>query len=78
MNAAIQAKTLSEQEILRLIRSNERAILDAQNTAHNLCRDNTLLRAELNNRSKKAGLYGVPIGGYPATSIAMLIATKGK
>lgn len=78
MNAAIQAKLMSEQEILRLIRSNERAILEAQNTAHNLCRDNTLLRAELNNRSKKVGLFGVPIiGGYPATSIAV-IASKAK
>lgn len=77
MNAALQAKTMSDSEILRQIRSNERAILESQAKAHNLCRDNTFLRAELNNRSKKAGLYGVPIGGHPVTSIAV-IASKAK
>lgn len=53
MNAAFKAKTMSDNEILRLISSNERAILEAQRKANDLCRDNTFLRAELNNRNKR-------------------------
>lgn len=63
MNAALQAKSMSDQEILRLIRSNEQGILDAQAKAHNLCRDNTLLRAELNNRSKKVRFGTAALNG---------------
>lgn len=77
MNAALQAKTMSDQEILRLIRANEREIVEAQTKAHNLCRDNTFLRAELNNRAKKINLYGTSLnGGYKVGQIVAVTSHR--
>lgn len=65
--------SLSESEILRLIRSNELAILEAQRKASDLARDNTSLRVALNRR-KRTNL----MNGFPVSHIAVIVGGTGQ
>lgn len=56
MNIQFKARTYSESQLLQNIRENEKRILEAQNIANDLSRENTFLRAALNNRRKAKNL----------------------